>query len=280
VVQIRRLRVACRYNSALRLVPDTVRSLHALLAGKQWRKAARLLVLTEEAAASIVRYVGHAQASAIIAERMRQLACRAEEPILVSLAAFQRSHAFSACGATGYARTVAASAVETTRPYADRKGGQQLLGMLMLTASVTCIASRRSDDALTYLSEAKRIADRTGDSDVLSLHFGPTNIRIWELSMEVDKGDPARAVAGARQQGPVKIAQVQRQATYHIDMGRALWHTGRDDEALQELMDAERLAPAHVRADKRVRRTVRNIVERRVDVPASVLAFSQRLEVT
>jgi hypothetical protein len=89
VATIRRLRVACDYTNALQLVPDTVRGLHGMLGGSDWREALRLLILAEEAAASIVRYQGGVPASALISERMRDTARRLEDPVMVSLAAFR-----------------------------------------------------------------------------------------------------------------------------------------------------------------------------------------------
>jgi hypothetical protein len=77
------------------------------------------------------------------------------------------------------------------------------------------------------------------------------------------------------------VPHVQRQVTYHLDTGRALSYLGRDDEALRMLMEAERLAPMHVRADPLVWETARDIVERRQRraVTPDVRAFCGRLGV-
>jgi transcriptional regulator with XRE-family HTH domain len=281
VATIRRLREACDYTNALRMLPDTVRGLHARLDGKDWREALRLLVLAEEAAASIVRYQSTAPASAMIAERMWGTARRLENPVMASLAAFQRSHASSACGAYDHARVVAGNAVDALSKEADEPGKPELLGMLMLTTAFACYGDGATSDGITYVNEAKRLAQRTGDTMTLSLYFGPTNISIWEISMEADGGDPARAIALARRTDPGQVLHVQRQVTYHLDSGRAFSHLGRDDDAFRMLIAAERLAPAHVRADPLVWETARDILERRQRraVPPDVRAFCGRLGV-
>jgi transcriptional regulator with XRE-family HTH domain len=281
VAIIRRLRIACDYTPALQLVPDTVRGLHALLSGPDWREVLKLLILTEEAAASIVRYQGNVPASALIAERMRDTARRLEDPVMLSLAAFQRAHASSACGAYDYSRTLAGGAADALSELANEPGSSELLGMLLLTAAYACYGDGAPQDAVTYVAEAKRLAERTGDTMTFSLFFGPTNIRIWEISMAADGGDPGRAVALARQTEPASVAHVQRQVTYHLDTGRALANLGRDEPALRMLMEAERLAPAHVRADPLVWETARDIVERRQRraVSPEVRAFCGRLGV-
>jgi hypothetical protein len=281
VSNLRRLRVACDYANALRVVPETVRGLHGLLQGPDWREALRLLVLTEEAAASIVRYQGSIHASALISERMRDTARRLEDPVMTSLAAFQRAHASSACGVYTYSRAVASGAAETLSRHATGHGVDELLGMLLLTSAYACYGSGVPGDADSYVTEAKRLADGTGDTMTLSLFFGPTNIRIWELSMETDGGEPSRAIALARMTEPERVPQIQRQSTFHLDTGRAFAYLRRDDDALRHLIEAERLAPAHVRADPLVWETVRDIVERRQRraVSPEVRAFCGRLGV-
>lgn len=278
---IRKLRVSCDYGNALRLLPETVRGLHAHLALPDWRESMRLLILVEEAAASIVRYQGSAHGCALIAERMRETARRLDDPVMISLAAFQASHAASACGAYDHARIVADTAVGSLSTHTDEPGGIELLGMLMLTAAFACHGEGVPSEATAYLEQAKGVANRTGDTMALSLFFGPTNIRIWEISMEADGRDPGRAVALARNTEPTRVPQVQRQATYYVDTGRALSHLSRDEEAIRMLMEAERLAPAHIRSDPLVWETARDIVERRrrKAVAPEVRAFCGRLGV-
>jgi transcriptional regulator with XRE-family HTH domain len=281
VAAIRRLRVACDYASALRLVPDTVRRLHAKLNGTEWREALRLLILAEEAVASMVRYQGTAAAMAMVTERMRDLSRMLGDPVIGSLAAFQRCHAASACGVYDYSRMVASSAIEGLSGQAEQPGGMEVLGSLMLASAFACYGDGVPGEAATYMDEAKRIAAATGDTMTLSLFFGPTNIQIWEISMETDGGDPARAVALARGTEPARVPHVGRQVTYHVDTGRALAYLGRDDDALMMLMTAERLAPTRVRADPLVWETARDVVERRKRkaVPPEVRAFCGRLGV-
>jgi hypothetical protein len=263
-------------------MPDTIRGLHAQLNSLDWRDAARSLVLVEEAAASIVRYLGDARSSAIISDRMREAARQSEDPILLSLAAFQRTQASSAIGAYDHARTVAVRHIDDLSVFGgNRRGAAELLGMLLLTAALTCYGEGIPRDAGQYIEEARRIAKQTGNTMTLSLFFGPTNVKIWELSLETDGGDPERAIALARDIDPTAIPQIQRQATYHIDTGRALWQVDRDEDALRMLIKAERLAPLQVYHDRRVARAVRNIVERRPRNFAhlELQAFCHRLEI-
>lgn len=284
VALVRRRRVECDYLGALSLVPAAVHSLHAWLAKPSpgWKEALRLLVLLEEATASIVRYLGAPLASVIVAEHMQDASRRLGDPLMTALAAFQRAHASTAVGAYDHARTIAERAAEALRSHADEPGGTELLGMLMLTAAYACWRQGERGDTADYLHHARQIADRTGDTMTLSLFFGPTNISIWQISMEAQGGDAGRAVALARRTNPRALPHVQRQATYYMDTARALAQLGRNDEALQMLMEAERLAPAHVRRDPTVTGVVRDLVEtrKRNAVPPDARALCERLGIT
>ncbi len=281
VATIRRLRLECNYVTALRMLPETVYGLHARLSGPDEREALRLLILLEEAASSIVRYQGTASATALITERMRDTARRLEDPLMIALAALHRSLVSSRCGAYDYARVVADGAAQDLSTHAGKRGAPELLGMLMLTTAFACYGDGAASDAVAYLEEAKRLATRTGDTMTLSLFFGPTNIRMWEISMEGDGGDPGRAIRLARLIDPTKVPHLQRQVTFYVDTGRAYAHLGRDDDALSSLIQAERLAPAHVQADPLIWETVRDIVDRRQRkaVPDEVRVLCGRLGV-
>lgn len=50
----------------------------------------------------------------------------------------------------------------------------------------------------SWVDQASPLAERTGDSHRLGLMFGPTNIRLWQISMEVDGGEPDRGACRRR----------------------------------------------------------------------------------
>src|SRR5262249_40957991 len=117
-------------------------------------------------------------------------------------------------------------------------------------------------DAETYLAEASTLAERTGETDTHGLFFGPTNINIWRVSMDVDGGDPERAVAVARSTNPLIIPATCRQSLFYIDLGRGLSRLGRAREAARMLLVGERMAPQRVRASRFVAETVRSLTDK------------------
>ena len=81
----------------------------------------------------------------------------------------------------------------------------------------------------------------------MGLFFGPTNVNIWQIGIEVDGGDPAYAANIARGTNPATIAAGFRQVFFYADAGRPYARLrGRYREAIRYLLTAERLAPQHV----------------------------------
>jgi hypothetical protein len=113
------------------------------------------------------------------------------------------------------------------------------------------------------LTEAAGLARRTGETNTLGMFFGPTNVDIWRMSIEVDDGDPARVVEIARRTDPAAIPAGVRQVFYYADTARALARIGgRDREATRFLLTAERIAPQHVRTSADLAKTVRLLLDR------------------
>src|SRR5919112_6805206 len=97
----------------------------------------------------------------------------------------------------------------------------------------------------------------------MGLFFGPTNVNIWRIGIEVDGGDPERAVDIARTTNPATIAAGCRQVFYYADAARAYARLrGKDREAIRFLLTAERVAPQHFHSSPLARETTRALLER------------------
>ena len=282
VSTIRRLRVGCKYGDALRLLPGTVRALHAMLNGAAWRNALRLLILAEEAAASIIRYQGTVSAMTLVAERLKDSASLLGDPVLTALGAFQRAQAASAYGEDEYTIAVTNGALSNMASSGLKESGAvEIQGMLLMTASRAFRSVGNLNDSSACLQEAKRLAARTGDTMTLSLFFGPTNIHLWELNMAAYHGDSELVISLAHKIDPRQVPHIQRRVAYHVDAGRALADMRRDGEALRMLKSAERLAPTHVSADPIVVATAQSIADRHKNsaLNTETTAFYRRLGV-
>ena len=183
--------------------------------------------------------------------------------MLLGYATFVRACAAHACGSFGRSSTLAGDAADGLRSHLARPGGMEMLGSLLLIRAYASRGLRRLDDSRALTGEAADLAGRTGESDELGLFFGPTNVNIWRIGIEVDGGDPGRAVDIARTTNPAVINAAARQVFYYADVARAYARLrGRDRDAIRYLLTAERVAPQHVHTSSLAQETTRALLER------------------
>jgi TPR repeat protein len=188
---------------------------------------------------------------------------QSDDPLVLASAARAATHALLANGRYEDALDLGLTAADWLRDHVA--GGDpealSLFGMLHLR---TAIAAARDHDRQTATDLLRRAADAAQqlgvDANYWQTSFGPTNVEFHRVAASVDLGDVSYVV----EHGDVAASHmpVERRAGYLTDMARAFAYAGRDDEALQHLLDAEREAPTLVRQDSNVRETVKTLLHR------------------
>ncbi|WP_305790017.1 helix-turn-helix domain-containing protein [Symbioplanes lichenis] len=254
---------ACDYAATARLLPDLLRDLHTETAGPDHAAALRLLCDATSLACSVLRALGHPADAFVAAQRCRDAASAAGDPVLDGYAAYALARAATACGSYQRGQTIAERAADDLSRHVSRPGGAEILGSLHLVAALASRSRDRPDDSRECLAEAASLARRTGETNTLNMFFGPTNVDIWAMSIEAGDGDPARVVEIARRTDPAAIPAGVRQVFYYADTARALARLGgHDREAIRFLLTAERIAPQHVRTSAELATTIRDLLDR------------------
>jgi transcriptional regulator with XRE-family HTH domain len=259
---VRALRVRCDYAAATKILPRLLLEVHAAVHGPDRQQALQLLVEVAYTASSVTKYLGFSAEAWIAAERSREAAERLEDPVLVGFAAFARTHAAMACGSFNRAHMLTRRAVEDIATHLGVPGALETLGMLQLTAAYAARARRDEGESADWMAEAAAMADRTGETNTLDMAFGPTNVKVWQISIEVDGGDPGRAVDIASRTNPKVISSPNRQAAFYADTARALARTRNDQRAVRMLMAAESLAPQQIHSSRLVQESARTMLDR------------------
>ncbi|WP_127505255.1 helix-turn-helix domain-containing protein [Actinoplanes solisilvae] len=263
VVLVNALFEACDYAGAARLLPDLLRDLHTETAGPDHLEALRLLCDATSVASSVLRCLGHPADAWLGAERCRDAADAVGDPVLRGQAAFALARSATACGSYQRGQTLAERAVDDLGHHLSRPGAAEVLGSLHLVAALASRCRQRLEDSRDWLDEAAELAHRTGETNAMGMFFGPTNVDIWRMSIEVDDGDPARVVEIAHRTDPAAIPAGIRQVFYYADTARALTRLGGHDRgAIRFLLIAERIAPQHVRTSAELAETVRTLLNR------------------
>jgi transcriptional regulator with XRE-family HTH domain len=277
------LHQACDYAGASRLLPELLRDLHTETAGPDHLEALRLLCDATHVASTVLRSLGYPADAWLAAERCRDAADATGDPVLQGHAAYALARSATACGSYQRGQTLAERAVDDLSRHLGRPGGPEVLGSLHLVAALAGRCRQRLDDSRDWLAEAARLARTTGETTTMGMFFGPTNVDIWQMSIEAESGDPIRVVEIARRTDPAAIPAGVRQVFYYADIARALTRIGgRDREAIRFLRTAERIAPQHVRTSAEIAESIRILLDRsrRQAGGTELRALYERLQAT
>jgi hypothetical protein len=112
------------------------------------------------------------------------------------------------------------------------------------------MATARADDpreARSFLARARQAGQQLGhDANHAWTAFGPTNVAVHDLSVAVELGDLQTAVAIAPKISAATLP-VERRVRHALEVANVYAMTGRDDEGLAAVLQAERDAPEQVR---------------------------------
>lgn len=228
------------------------------------RRCAAVSARIHHLTATTLSKVGEADLAWIASERSMQAADTADDPLVLASAARSGTHALLATGRFGDALELGDAAARWLAPKVKEAdpGALSLYGMLHLRSAVA--AARHQDRSTTseLLGKAEHAAVSLGeDANYWQTGFGPTNVRLHQLSAGLDLGDIAFVV---EQGGNVDASTmpVERQVTHLIDLARAMSLLARDEESLQVLLSAERKSAPLVRHSATAREVVRTLYRR------------------
>jgi hypothetical protein len=94
--------------------------------------------------------------------------------------------------------------------------------------------------------------------------FGPTNVAIHAVSVDVELGDPAAGLRRAPSVDPSRLSPelVERRVYHMIDLARGYSQQHNDAAAVLMLLEAERVAPEEVRYHVIVPEMLRDLLKR------------------
>lgn len=150
--------------------------------------------------------------------------------------------------AAGTSSRVAGRALIDLQRRAAQVPVRQMLGQMHLSASMACAVDGRPDDAASHLAaahaEARTLGDPEDGAGFNLCSFGPTNLALWRMTVDIELGEYGQVLELARKTTPGPLRVANRHQAYWMSYGRALAHSGRTDrEALVAFMHAERAAP-------------------------------------
>ncbi|MFY1672509.1 helix-turn-helix domain-containing protein [Plantactinospora sp. WMMB334] len=197
----------------------------------------------------------------LAAEQCVAAAQRQDDPVGLAVAAANQARVLSYTGAYGPARAACDRAADDLDRDLSAPAALDLMGFLHLARAHHSAGLRDVAGAEAHLAEATRIADRTGETDAWDMAWGPRNVALWQMALQLDTGRAGEAIETAR---GIRVADLPavRQVYFYMDMARALADVARHHDAVRMLLAAERVGPQHTRSSAAARETARLLLRR------------------
>ncbi|MFE0149903.1 helix-turn-helix domain-containing protein [Nonomuraea sp. NPDC059007] len=271
--RLHRLRDAAANVAILRSLPDLMREARALAevsSDHEREEAFALYAVMCKFAHTAAHTLGHPELVAMSCERAAWAARHSGDPVMPAVADWMRVWDMWATADWDDAIALTDKALRDLEPAYDR--GDRLTvrawGSLQLRGAISAARASAPEEAMDRVALAKVAADRvtaeTGPRvyDRHSLTFSSGNVAIHAVSVALEAGDQARALALNSKTHPSVVAALphSRQGHHHMDLARAWLWNGNRDKALRQLKIAEKLAPQLVRNHPIARSTLRSLV--------------------
>lgn len=242
---------ASRYADMLVRLPEVLSGAHLAVGandGERRQDAERVLALASQAAAMVLTKLGELDLAWMAADRGLMAAQRSgDEAVLGSLC---RSvvHTIQSHGRARAAARLADRTADNLRrqvtPTSQRAAS--VYGTLLLAGAMA--SARAGDRQAThdYLDEADFYAVQVGhDANHLWTAFGPTNVAIHRVATSVALGDTGRAHGNSVGIDATRLP-LERRVRHAFDLARTHIERREIDDAVDDMLGAERLAPEQV----------------------------------
>lgn len=223
-----------------------------------WAVSAR----THHLAATTLAKIGESDVSWLAAERAMRAADESGDALVLASAARSGTHALLANGRYDDAMELGNTTATWLSARIDEHdpAALSLLGMVHLRAAVAAARHQDRGTAMNLLCRAETLAEQLGeDANYWQTSFGPTNVVLHRLSIELDLENISYVV----EHGDIDVDHMppERGTSHRIDHARGLSLAGRSDDAFRELRTAEHNSPQLVRNNPRVRETLRDLMK-------------------
>lgn len=252
------------------MLPDLLDELHYHAADPADEAARQLALenLTEACvcAGTMAKNLGYPDLAYLAAMRADEAANLLNDPVAKGKAAFVRLLTLPRAGSWDRSLVAAERTANELEPHLRDPLGLQVLGMVTLTASLAAASMQRSGRASHWLTEAGHIAARVPDDPTHNWQsFSATNVSIWQVTVDVERGESGGAVLELADKVTLDRLdpKATRRASFMADVGRGLSREPKTQaEAVRWLRRAENAAPQRIRNSAPARETVAYLLNR------------------
>jgi transcriptional regulator with XRE-family HTH domain len=231
---------------------------------------------------TFTKRIGRTDLSLLVADRGVLAAEQADDPVRIAAAKWNLGHILLAQGEADGAEDVAMRAIDDLgRETAD--DDPDAIGMAGALWLVSAVAAVRNNDPWTArdrLREKARPAGRaTGETNVMWTVFGPTNVNLHAVSVEMEMGEAGEALRLADDIDVSESPSLERRTTFALEVARCYEQRRDDPGVFLHLINAEASGPEDMRYNSLARDLVHGLLKRaRPTYAPQVRALARRID--
>lgn len=230
---------------------------------------------------SYAKRIGRNDLALLVADRGVFMAQGADDPVRIAAAQWNLAHVLLAQGESEGAEDVALHAVTELGQSQANPGADALsvAGALWLVSSV---AAARNGDPWTARDRIREhawpIARRTGEGNVMWTVFGPVNVALHAMSLEMETGEASEALRLADDIDASVLPSLERRTTFALEVARCYEQRRDDPGVLVHLTNAEKTGPEDMRYNIMARELIQGLLKRaRSTYAPQVRALAERV---
>jgi hypothetical protein len=254
-----------RYSDLTKTLPGLLARLHAACLALHGEAQSRTFALCADAhrvAALLLHKLDDQGLAYLAADRCMRAAEASGDPVTVGAAATTVVYTLMGGGHLDTAITAASAYAGRLDRDMPRHTPDSLsvYGNVLLHGAEAAAQAGKRGTAIELLGEVDEAARRLGfDGNLRRTSFGPTNVKLWRVSLAVTLGDAGSAVDTARKTDFDMITTPERKATFLVDTARAFLQWGKHDKAYAALRAAEETAHEEVAGRPAVHGVIREL---------------------
>lgn len=212
---------------------------------------------------SVAKRLGRVDVSLLAADRAIRAGENADDPLRLAMAQWNLAQVLLADGEAEGAEDVAMQAAEALSLWMeDDLDAVALRGALLLVGSIA--AARRGDvwRARERVQTVEPLAKRTGERNTLWTVFGPTNVAMHAVSVEVEAGAAADGLRLAERIDHDRSPSIERRVAFLLDQAKGQVQRRDYGSALVMLSATEREAPEDLKHRPAAHKLLETLVQR------------------
>jgi hypothetical protein len=189
---------------------------------------------------------------------------QADDPIRLAGARGNLAQVLLADRQAQVAEAVAMQALEDLRALTTSgdPNAAALSGSLLLVAAIAAVRTGNAGTGRDRLNQAAPLASHVGERNTCWTAFGPTNVAMFAVSIEVESGEAVEGLRLARKINHGFSPSIERRVAFLLDQAKGHCQRRNFAAAMALLSTAERDAPEDIRFRPTAHVLLRKIVER------------------